>query len=487
MTAEGRRSARREAEAAYGDVRSVVAGGASSGTGVREVIDPTTASALGAIRCASTDDLTTALEAAHSAARAWAARPAEVRRRLLETAALLLHDRTDVIAATIALELGKPLAQARAEVALACEIIRWNAQEGTRPPGRVLDPANPVRQRIVTYEPVGPVAAISSWNAPILTLSRKMSGALAAGCPVIAKPAEQTPATAVHLTRALLDAGIPEDTAQLVMGDPGAVADRLVTSPVIRVITFTGSTPVGRQLAAAAGSDLKRTVLELGGHAPVVVLPDVDVPELATAAVRAAYRNGGQVCTSPSRFLVHQDIHDRFVEAFVAAAAALEVGDPFDDVDMGPVAHERRIAWLAELCEDAAAKGLPIPAGGTRLSRSGWFWSPTVILDPRVESRAMAEEPFGPVATITPIDGVEQALDIANGLPLGLAAYVFTNDAVAMRRLASGLDCGAIAVNHWQVSSPDSPFGGRRDSGHGIEGGSEGLAAFRQQRFVDIR
>lgn len=481
------RRGRREAEASYGDVRSVIAGGASSGEGVLEVIDPTTASPLGVLHCASTDDLTRALDAAHSAAAAWGARPAEERRRLLETAAQLLRDRTETIAATIALELGKPVVQARAEVALAADIITWNAQEGTRTPGRVLDPANPVRQRVVTYEPVGPVAAISSWNAPILTLSRKMSGALAAGCPVVAKPAEQTPATAVHLTRALLDAGIPEDTAQLVMGEPAGVADRLVSSPVIRVITFTGSTDVGRRIAVAAGSGLKRTVLELGGHAPVVVLPDVDPSRLAASAVQAAYRNGGQVCTSPTRFLVHEDIHARFVEAFVAAAAELHVGDPFDEVDMGPVAHERRITWLAALCEDAVAKGLSIPLGGMRLDRPGWFWSPTVILDPCVESRAMAEEPFGPIATITPVGGVEEALEIANALPLGLAAYVFTNDAGAMRRLASGLDCGAVAVNHWQVSSPDSPFGGRRDSGYGIEGGSEGLAAFRQQRFVDFR
>ena len=476
--------ARAEAEAAYPQLASFIGGQRVLGRRHLPVIDPATGRELGSLPLVESADITRALETVSEAFGVWSAWPPWRRRAVLHGAAALLRQRAADIARTITLELGKPLDQAAAEVEFACQVIDYNAEEACRGAGRVIPGPTPLAHRVVVYEPVGPVAAFSSWNAPLLTPSRKVSSALAAGCSVLLKPAEQTPATALSLLDALADAGLPPGAANAIFGDPAEVGEQLLTHPAIRAVTFTGSIAVGRLVAARAAGQLKRLVTELGGHAPVIVMPDVDVEVMAPSAVRAAYRNSGQVCTSPSRFLVHRSVHDRFVAAFAEAAQDLVVGDGFDRVDIGPVANVRRIEWLSRLVADARARNLAIPFGGNRIERDGFFFAPTLILDPDAGSLVCTEEPFGPMASCTPVEGVADALEIANRLPVGLAGYVFTHDLRSLHAITSGLNCGAIAVNHWTVSAAETPFGGRGDSGHGIEGGWEGVAAFRQQKFV---
>lgn len=454
---------------------------------LQPVVDPSTGDTLAELRHASAADVDAAVAAADAAFDGWRRTPAIERARLLRAGAALLRGRREQVATLIALELGKPLAQGLAEIDTAAELFEWAAEEGRRCYGRLIPPRAGGLQQRTELVPLGVVAAASGWNAPAITPARKISSALAAGCTLVLKPSEETPHVAIAIVEALRDAGLPPGVVNLLFGDPAAIMARLIDAEPVRAISFTGGTAVGRTLGAAAGQRLKRATLELGGHAPVLVFDDVDVASVARAAALAKFRNAGQVCTSPTRFVVQQSVHDRFVAAFAEATRALVVGPALrPGVQMGPLKNPRRVLAMQRLIDDAASHGVLPVVGGHALPGPGSYFAPTLLLDPQSRCAASNEEPFGPLALVRPFTTLDEALAEANRLPVGLAAYAFTRDLGRAQALADGVRCGALAINDWAVSMPETPFGGVADSGFGLEGGSEGLREFLQVRSVRI-
>ncbi|MBF5095619.1 NAD-dependent succinate-semialdehyde dehydrogenase [Azospirillum sp. INR13] len=451
------------------------------------VINPATGATLGLLPHATIGDVDAAVAAAGEGFRGWRRTSAVERSALLRRTADLMRAEAGGLATLIALELGKPVGEAAREVETAAAMFDWAAEECRRSYGRIIPPRTPGHRLMVMREPVGPVAAFSGWNAPAITPARKIAGALGAGCSIVIKPSEGTPAAALFIARALAEAGLPAGVANMLFGNPGAVADRLLEAEAVRMVSFTGSIPVGKHLAVLATRTMKRGVFELGGHAPVLVFPDVDVEGVARSAAAAKFRSSGQVCTSPTRFYVHESIHDRFAAAFAEAASAIRVGDPFDPAtQMGPVQNSRRLAAIDALVEDARRHGATVAAGGARIDRPGFFYQPTVLTGVTDACRAAAEEPFGPLALIASFRDPDEAVTLANRLSLGLASYVFTRDLALADRLAAEIECGNVVVNHWVVSHPETPFGGIKDSGIGLEGGTEGFQAFEQVKFVSL-
>lgn len=472
---------------AYPELKLFIAGRWLGGGGriVEPVVNPATGEVLAELPHATDADLDEALAAAAAGFEIWRRTSPVDRGSVLHRAAALMRERREQIASLITLELGKPIAEARAEVDQAAGIFDWNAEEGRRAYGRVIPARAPGFSQLALREPVGPIAAFAPWNAPAITPSRKISGALAAGCSVIIKPSEETPATALAIAGLLQDAGLPDGVLSVVYGKPAAISEKLIGSPVIRGITFTGSTAVGKQLAALAVRGMKRMTMELGGHAPVVVFEDIDPEAVATAAVGAKYRNAGQVCTSPTRFFVHESIHDRFVKAFAELARTIKVGDGFDAATrMGPLANPRRVEAMTQFVDDARARQIKIAAGGEAVAGKGCFYRPTVLAQVDTECMASNVEPFGPLAATAPFRTVEEALALANRLPFGLASYVMTHDLRKAAAMTEGIQSGNVIVNHWQVSLPETPFGGYKDSGIGVEGGIEGLQEFQNIKYV---
>ncbi len=452
------------------------------------VIDPSNGESLGTYAAASAADIRTAVDAAAAAFAGWAGRSAFDRSGLLRRAADLIRERKSDIGRHISCELGKTAAEALREVEVAAEMFEWAAEEGRRLYGRIIPSrAADVRQSVY-LEPIGPVAAFSGWNAPAVTPSRKISGALAAGCTIVLKPSEETPGPALLVAQALHDAGVPPGVVNLVFGDPAAIADQLCDAPEIAMITFTGGTAVGKRIGARAALSMKRATLELGGHAPVVVGADVDVERVAAAAVDMKYRNAGQVCISPTRFIVQASVYDAFSAAFVRKAKAIRVGDPFDPATrMGPLKNRRRLDAIERLVQDARDRGGVVATGGRRLEGAGLFYEPTVLLGAGPHCAAANEEPFGPIALIDAFERLDDAIAEANRLPFGLAAYGFTNDLGIAQRLATEIRSGVVCINEWLTSLPETPFGGVRDSGLGSEGGVEGLHEFLRVKTVRQR
>lgn len=449
------------------------------------VLNPSTGQPLGEYAHATPADVQAAIDAASAALRAWRTTPALERSTLLRRVASLMRERGEAIGTQIALELGKPIGEARKEVVTAAEMFEWGAEEARRIYGRTIPARAGGITQTVALEPIGVVAAFAGWNAPAITPSRKIAGALAAGCTIVIKPSEETAGVALHIARAVQDAGIPHGVVNLVFGEPGEIADQLCASPQVAMVTFTGATVVGKQIGAKAALTMKRATLELGGHAPVIVCDDVDVERVVGAAVVTKYRNAGQVCTSPTRFLVQAGVFDDFCERFVQTAQSLKVGDPFDAAtQMGPLKNERRRQAIERLVQDARVRGLSIATGGERIGSQGFFYRPTVIVRPSLECDAANIEPFGPVALISPFEKLDDALAEANRLPFGLAAYAFTNNVQRAHRLAGGIDSGVVCINEWQASLPETPFGGHKDSGLGSEGGIEGLQEFLRVKCV---
>ena len=468
----------------YPAPRLLVAGEWRTADTSTPVVSPATGDVLGQVPHATEADIDDALAASEAGFARWRRMTPADRGAVLHTAAGLLRDRRDRLASVICEEMGKPVREAQVEIDTATGILDWNAEEGRRTYGRLI-PGPEQRQQLVIQEPVGPVAAFAPWNAPLITPSRKISSALAAGCSVVIKPAEETPATALFLAEALVDAGLPAGVLNVLFGDPAQISRRLLTSPVTRALTFTGSTGVGKSLAALAAAHMVRPVMELGGYSPVVVCGDADPEAVAAGAARAAYRNAGQVCTSPTRFFVDARIYDRFVETLTSKVAALRTGNGLDDgTDVGPVTTPGRLDAIEALVDDAVKHGAEVTTGGRRGPGPGYFWEPTVLTGINDECELSRTEPFGPIAWVSPFDDPAEAVRQANSVPFALAGYLFTRDAAAVRRLTAELECGAIAVNHWQVSGPETPFGGHKDSGFGSEGGIEGITAFQQIKFV---
>lgn len=449
------------------------------------VFNPATASVLADLPHATNADLDEAVLAASRAFPAWSSMTALERSGILRRAAGIIRDRIEAIAVIMTLEQGKPIAESRSELHHAVDVIDWYAEEGKRTYGRVVPSRVPGVRMVVTQEPVGPVAAFTPWNFPALTPCRKIGGALASGCTLVLKAAEEVPGTAVEIARAFSEAGLPPGVLNLVFGDPARVSERLIASPLVRKVSFTGSTAIGRHLTRLCADDLKRTTMELGGHGPVVVFDDVDVEAVAEMAARTKFRNAGQVCIAPTRFFVQEGIQARFVAHFARVSESLKVGDGLDAaVQMGPLANPRRVDAMEQLVQDVRDRGGRVTSGGQRLGSVGWFHAPTVVTDIHDDALVMTEEPFGPIAPIVPFGDLEEVVQRANALPYGLAAYAFSRSARRVAEIGSGLKAGMVGINTFAVSQPETPFGGVSHSGHGSEGGTEGLAAYLDTKLT---
>ncbi|MEO5598135.1 MAG: NAD-dependent succinate-semialdehyde dehydrogenase [Novosphingobium sp.] len=446
-------------------------------TRTHAVVCPANGETLGELPLAEGSDLDRALRAAEKGFQHWRRTPVDQRAQVLRGAAHLLRERIDTIARNATREEGKTVAETRIEVLACAGLFEFYAEEARRIYGRVL--VRPSGQRsLVMKEPVGPVAAFAPWNFPIHNPGRKLGAPIAAGCSVILKPAEEAPASAMAVVQALVDAGCPSDVVQLVFGVPDEVSRHLLASPIIRKLSFTGSTSVGKHLMKLAADTMKRTTLELGGHAPVIVFDDCDLEQTVETLAVGKSRNAGQVCVSPTRFYVQEAIHDRFVKAFSDRFGQINVGNGLDpDSMMGPLANARRSSAIGALVEDALANGAQICTGGEPIDGKGFFWRPTVLSGVPANARIMNEEPFGPIALITPFGTFDEAVEQANRLPYGLAAFAFTENGRQANMIGDRIEAGMVGINTTSLAAADSPFGGVKESGHGSEDGPEGLAA----------
>ncbi len=449
------------------------------------VVNPATGEVIGKFAWADRADLDRALAAADKGFQTWKKVSAYERSKIMRKAADLLRERVQTIAEIMTMEQGKTVAEAKAEILNGADTIDWFAEEGRRTYGRVIPARGEGIYQLVVKEPVGPVAAFTPWNFPINQIVRKLSAALAAGCSIIVKAPEETPGSPAELIRAFADAGVPAGAVNLVYGDPAEISSYLIPHPVIRKISFTGSTVVGKQLAALAGLHMKRVTMELGGHAPVIIFDDADAAVAAKAMAASKFRNAGQVCISPTRFLVQEGIYDSFVEQFVAAAKALKVGNGLDkESRMGALANPRRAKAMEANLEDAGKHGGKLRTGGHAIGEKGNFWEPTVVTELDNDAKAMNEEPFGPLAIINPFKSFEDAVKEANRLPFGLAAYAWTKSAKTANAIAASVETGMISINHVGLGIPETPFGGVKDSGYGSEGGSEAIESYMNPKFI---
>jgi len=472
---------------AYPELRLYIDGDWRKSAQTLPVLNPADESVIGALPVAGRNELDDALAAAARSQRIWSRTSPVKRAQVILKAAALLRERVEQIARAITLEHGKPLAQARMEVERGCEFFEWDAAEGMRTYGRVI-PSEPNIRYVVLHQPIGSVAAFSPWNFPLSQPSRKVAGALAAGCSIILKAAEETPAGAIHMARAFHDAGLPAGVLNLVFGVPAQISEHLIPQEPIRLVAFTGSTTVGKHLTGLAARHMKPVLMELGGHAPVIVCDDVDPITAARISALRKARNAGQVCTSPTRFFVHEKLYSAFTEAFVATAQTIKIGNGLDPAaQMGPVANHRRIDALEALVADAEAKGARLLAGGRRLSGRGYFYPLTVLADVPQDARAMREEPFGPLALINSVRSLDEAIEKANSLPVGLAAYAFTHSAHNVYRLSEEIEAGNLSINTLEASVAETPFGGVKESGRGREGGAEGLSNYTIVKNVSHR
>jgi succinate-semialdehyde dehydrogenase/glutarate-semialdehyde dehydrogenase len=473
----------------YTDTRLLIDGewcDAASGKTLN-VVNPATGKTIGKVAHAGIPDLDRALASAQRGFEAWKKIPANERANFMRKAAGLLRERAADIASLLTQEQGKPFAEARVEVLAGADIIEWFADEGRRVYGRIVPSRNLSAQQLVIKEPVGPVAAFTPWNFPINQVVRKLGAALASGCSFLVKAPEETPASPAALLKAFVDAGVPAGTVGLVFGDPAEISSYLIPHPAIRKVTFTGSTPVGKQLAALAGAHMKRATMELGGHAPVIVAEDADVALAVKASGGAKFRNAGQVCISPTRFLVHNSIKDEFAKAMVKHAESLKLGDGLaEGTTLGPLANARRIAAMTKVLEDARATGAKVATGGERVGTDGNFFAPTVLTDVSLQADVFNNEPFGPIAAIRGFDTLEEAITEANRLPFGLAGYAFTQSIKNAHLLSQRMEVGMLWINQPAAPSPEMPFGGVKDSGYGSEGGPEAMEAYLVTKAVSI-
>ncbi|MBN9600662.1 MAG: NAD-dependent succinate-semialdehyde dehydrogenase [Afipia sp.] len=470
----------------YSDTQLYIDGQWRDGSETRiPVLNPATGETIGTLAHAGRKDLDDALAAADRAFHKWKRTSAMERSQIMRRAAALIRERADAIATAMTMEQGKVFAEARVETLGGADTIEWFAEEARRTYGRIVPARAANITQLVFKEPVGPVAAFTPWNFPINQAVRKVSAALAAGCTVILKGPEETPASCAALVQAYADAGVPAGVVNLVFGVPSEVSSYLIPHPVIKKISFTGSTAIGKQLAALAGSHMKRVTMELGGHAPAIVFGDADVGLAVKLLAGAKFRNAGQVCIAPTRFIVHDSIYDRFVDDFVATTEKIKVGDGLSDgVRMGPLANSRRVEAMEALTADATAKGAKLRTGGERIGNRGNFFKPTVLTDVPLSARMMNEEPFGPVAAINRFSDYDSAVKEANRLPYGLASYAYTKAAKTISDLGRDIESGMLSVNHHGLGLAEVPFGGIKDSGYGSEGGSEAVEAYLNTKVV---
>ncbi len=463
-------------------------------TGARDgktlaVINPADESTVAEVAYGTRADADRAIDAAVRAFPAWRNLSAYDRAKVLKKAGDLMRERADTIARTLTQEQGKPLPEARAEVMHSADTFEWFAEEGKRSYGRIIPPTNIAKRHHAIKHPVGVVGTITPWNFPAALPVRKIAPALAVGCTVVSRPADQTPLTLIQIFQCLADAGLPAGVANLVIGPARAIADAFFEHTAVRKISFTGSTEVGKELIKRSADQVKRLSLELGGHAPLIVFPDADVAQVAQAAVIGKFRNNGQVCIAPSRFYIHEKISKDFTEAAVELTKKLKVGNGMEEgVQVGPMFEARALEKTAGLIDDARNRGAKVLTGGGRSTRfdKGYWFEPTILREVDGAMRVMTEEPFAPVMPILDFSKLDDVIAAANNTPYGLAAYVFTNDLTVATRMAEGLEAGIIGINDPVPATPQCPFGGMKESGLGRELGIEGLDAYLETKYVSI-
>jgi succinate-semialdehyde dehydrogenase/glutarate-semialdehyde dehydrogenase len=467
------------------DLQLFIDGAWKSGEGrdTHTLVNPVTAEGIADVPYATEADLEEALAASQRSWPEWRETDVEKRSAILHKAASLLRERAEHIGQTLTQEQGKPISEAKAEVFGSAQLFDWYAEEIKRDYGRTLvRPAGQLSR--VIRQPVGPTATFTPWNFPIYLLAKKVSAALAAGCTVISRPPHETPGCTTEMFRALADAGIPNGVAQLIHGDANLVSSTLIASPVIRKVSFTGSTNVGKHLMKLCADSMTRVTMELGGHAPVMIFEDCDLEKTLDMVVPQKFRNAGQVCVSPTRFYVHSSIHDAFVKGFAERTANVKTGNGLDaDTRMGPLANARRPEAIERLVEDARSKGAKVMAGGNR-GNQGFFFQPTLIADVPNTADIMNEEPFGPVAVTRPFDSFDEVIAEANRLPFGLAAFAFTENGRRANLIGDLVESGMVGINTFAISVADAPFGGVKDSGFGSEGGKEGLESYQVVKAI---
>lgn len=451
------------------------------------VVNPATGDVVSRVPVASAQDLDIALDAAESAWDEWKSIGAWKRSEILRSAGEAMIRRVEEIARRLTEEMGKPIVEARLEVLSSVEQFDWFADEARRIYGRMPDARNTSLRYEVRREPVGPVAAFTPWNFPLLLAARKVAPALAAGCPIIVKPASEAPGPTLLMAECLIEAGMPAGVLQVVTGDAPMISERLISSPVIRKVSFTGSVPVGRVIMELAARNIANVSMELGGHAPVVVMGDVDPVEVGRLCAEGKFRNAGQICISPTRFIVQESIADEFVASFAERTRSLRVGDGLDETtDVGPLVHDKARSRLTALVDDAVNKGAVLEQGGGVLPDEGFYFEPTVLDDVPLHAEIMSEEPFGPVAPITRFSGREEAISIANSTSFGLASYVFTGNLADAATLSESIQAGIVGVNTFAVSAASVPFGGVKQSGIGVENGTEAMDSYLVSKTVVI-
>ncbi len=471
----------------YPEITQYIDGEFVQGEGRHEtdVLNPATNLPIGKLPHATKADLDRALSSAQRAFESWRNSSAMLRSQILRKVGDLARERAQVIGRNITLDQGKPLAEAVGEVTVCSEHADWHAEECRRIYGRVIPARSSQVQQTVLREPIGVCVAFSPWNFPFNQAIRKVAAAIGAGCSVIVKGSSDTPSAVVAIAQLFHDAGLPPGVLSVVWGDSGMISDHLIRSPIVRKISFTGSTPVGQQLAALAGSLMKRCTMELGGHAPVIVCDDADIDTAVDQLVGYKFRNAGQVCVSPTRFFVQEGAYDHFVDRFVAKTKAIKVGDGLEAGSrMGPLAQRRRISAMEGFVDDARERGANIRTGGHALPGEGNFYAPTVITDLPEDARFLNEEPFGPIAGIVRFRNLEDALQRANRLPFGLASYAFTRSAKNAHTISRGLEAGMVSINHIGLALAETPFGGLKESGYGSEGGSETFDGYLTTKFI---
>jgi succinate-semialdehyde dehydrogenase/glutarate-semialdehyde dehydrogenase len=471
----------------YPDVSLYINGQWTTGAEGRSepILNPATGEKIGTLAHATKPDLDMALKAADDGFKTWRKVSPYDRYQTLRKAANIIRSRADDIGKLMTQEQGKPFVEAKGETLLAGDIMDWFAEEARRTYGRVVPARQENVYQLVVKEPVGPVAAFTPWNFPINQAVRKCSAAIAAGCSIILKGPEETPASCAELVKCYIEAGVPAGVIQLVYGNPAEISSYLIPHPVIRKITFTGSTAVGKQLAALAGQHMKRITMELGGHAPAIVFEDANVDQAVKVLASNKFRNAGQVCVAPTRFLVHEKVYGDFVEKFTASAKKLKVGEGFDkDTRMGPLANTRRVDAMESFVADAVQKGAKVETGGKRIGNKGNFFEPTVLTGVNHDMKIMHEEPFGPLAPIMPFSSFDSVIEEANRLPYGLAAYAYTSSAKTATAIGAAFESGMVSINHHGLALPEVPFGGVKDSGYGSEGGSEAIEAYLNTKFI---
>lgn len=451
------------------------------------VLNPATEQEIGRVAKAKTADLDLTLAAAEQGFQVWKDTAPAERAKIMKKAASLLRERANDIAKMMTLEQGKPIKQAKIETLSAADVIDWFAGEAVRSYGQLI----PARQQDVhSYTlktPVGVVAAFTPWNFPINQVVRKMSAALAAGCSIIVKGPEETPASPAQLIQAFHDAGLPQGVANLVYGEPAEISEYLIPHPIVRKISFTGSTPVGKQLAALAGQHMKKATMELGGHAPVLIFKDADLDVAVKEMLASKFRNAGQVCIAPTRFLIEREVYEEVIDKIKIQVEALKVGNGLEDgIDMGPMIHARGYANIQKLIKDAVEQGAQLVCGGEALAGEGYFMQPTVLKDVPLAAECMHKEPFGPLILCCPFDSYEQAVQEANRLEFGLAAYAYSRSNKTCLDLGRDIQSGMLTINHVGLGLPELPFGGIKDSGYGTEGGSEAINAYFDTRLVTV-